>query len=59
MSRLDEWEHRRGPVKRRKPYQKPRVNPKEVQLAMKLFGSTTAKDRGEPFNDDISFLGAK
>lgn len=65
MSTLDEYEHRRGPVRRnkfkgRKAGPKPpghRVNVKEVQLAMKLFGGTTAKDKGQPFDDAFDFIG--
>ena len=57
MSHLDEYEHRRGPVRRRQN-SKPRTarpTKKHVQLALKLMGGTTAKDRGEPFNDPIPF----
>jgi hypothetical protein len=59
MSTLDEYESRRGPVRRfrRKP-QKPaqkRVDPRAVQLQMKLMGGTTAKDKGAPFDDEIPF----
>ena len=58
MSRLDEYEHRRGPVykRKRRPASK-RSEPRQAQLALKLIGGTTAKDRGEPFDDDISFIG--
>jgi hypothetical protein len=65
MTTLDEYEQRRGPVRRRafngrKPGRKtPGKNsdPREVQMALKLMGGTTAKDRGEPFDDDIDFIG--
>jgi hypothetical protein len=66
MSTLDEYENRRGPVRKRayhgrrtKKSHSPgaRVNAREVQLALKLMGGTTDKDRGEPFNDDIDFIG--
>jgi hypothetical protein len=57
MTILDEYEHRRGPVKRRKFRGKPRPDPKEVQLQMKLMGGLTPgeKKRGTPFDDPISF----
>jgi hypothetical protein len=59
MSRLDEFEYRRGPVYRRKKRsQRPRDSrpgKHAVQLQMKLLGGTTDKDRGEPFNDEIPF----
>ena len=63
MSVIDEYEHRRGPVRkryqgRRQPQDK-RPHKREVQLAMKLFGGTTDKDRGEPFDDDIDFIGRR
>lgn len=59
MSTYDEYEHRRGPVRnrraRRSPYQASRgANPKgQAQLALKLTGGTTAKDKGVPFDDPI------
>ena len=59
MAHLDEWEHRRGPVRRRQ-HGKPRAarpTKKHVQLALKLMGGTTDKDRGEPFNDSIDHIG--
>jgi len=67
MSHLDEYEHRRGPVRRRKfrggakrgPKQKRPLSSKEIQLALQLLGGTTAKDKGEPFNDDIDHIGRK
>jgi hypothetical protein len=57
VSRLDEYEHRRGPVRRvrRSPYKASRPKPKEVQIALKLMGGTTAKDKGQPFDDPIPF----
>lgn len=64
MSTYDEYEYRRGPVRRHRTYKgrqaerKPpghRANTREVQLALKLMGGTTAKDKGEPFNDPIPF----
>lgn len=58
MSTLDEYEYRRGPVRRRKPKRRApgaRSNAREVQMALKLMGGTTAKDKGEPFNDPIPF----
>jgi hypothetical protein len=62
MSTIDEWENRRGPVRRTFKGRKPkryapgaRTNPKEVQMALKLMGGTTDKDRGEPFNNEIPF----
>jgi hypothetical protein len=61
MSRLDEYENSRGPVRRRKNRaQYPRNQrpaKREVQLQMKLLGGTTAKDKGEPFDDDIGHIG--
>jgi hypothetical protein len=60
MSTVDAWEYERrnGRVQRRKPYQAKKKNHKrEVQLTMKLYGGTTAKDKGEPLNDDIDFIG--
>lgn len=58
MTTLDEYEHRRGPVYRRptRP-QKKRVERREAQLALKLIGGTNAKDKGQPFDDDIDFIG--
>ena len=58
MSVLDEYEHRRGPVRRRnwqREKAKQRPKPGEVQLALKLYGGTTAKDKGAPFDDPIPF----
>ncbi|HLF11991.1 MAG TPA: hypothetical protein VJA26_12320 [Gammaproteobacteria bacterium] len=57
MSTLDEYEHRRGPVRRRQHGKPLSAHPtkKHVQLALKLMGGTTEKDRGEPFNDPIPF----
>jgi hypothetical protein len=59
MSRLDEYENSRGPVRRRKakgnyPRDK-RPNKRAVQLQMKLMGGTTAPDKGVPFDDEIPF----
>lgn len=60
MTTLDEYEHRRGPVRRvrRSPFKASRGSkpkPKDVQLALKLIGGTTAKDKGMPFDDEIPF----
>lgn len=59
MSHIDAWEYERSRrYKKRKPYQAKKKNHKrEVQLSMKLYGGTTAPDKGEPLNDDISFIG--
>lgn len=60
MSRIDGYEHekRRGVWRGRQPKRKApgnRANAREVQLALRLMGGTTAKDKGEPFNDPIPF----
>lgn len=62
MSTLDEYEYRRGPVRRRFRGRKPKrqapgakAKPRDVQMALKLIGGTTAKDKGEPFDDPIPF----
>lgn len=61
MSRIDENEHRRGEVRRvrRSPFKasRPPKPPKEPQLALKLRGGMTAREKfeGTPFNDEIPF----
>lgn len=63
MSTYDEYEHRRGPVRRSRDYharafkaQKAlHAKPKDPQLGLKLTGGTTAKDKGAPFDDPIPF----
>lgn len=57
MSTLDEYEFRRGPVRRRGKRQKKRPAPRETQLALKLVGGLTPgeKARGTPFDDPIPF----
>lgn len=58
MSRLDEYEYRRGPVKRfRRSKKKRAARREEPQLALKLRGGMTARERavGEPF-DDVDIL---
>lgn len=59
MSTIDEYENRRGPVRRfrRGPGKPKRSAPRQAQLALKLVGGTTAKDKGAPFDDDFSFIG--
>lgn len=58
MSTLDEYEYRRGPVRRfrRKPAARP-PKPKQTQLVLKLKGGLTPgeKARGTPFDDEIPF----
>jgi hypothetical protein len=58
MSHIDGYEYERPRWRKRKPYQAKKKNHKrEVQLSMALYGGTAAKDKGEPLNDDISFIG--
>lgn len=58
MSTLDEYEHRRGPVRQRRKYNRrrapgARANPREVQIALKLLGGCTAKEKAADFDDPI------
>lgn len=60
MSRIDGYEHqrRRGVFRGRQPKRKAPgagAKPRDVQLALKLMGGTTAKDKGQPFDDPIPF----
>jgi hypothetical protein len=57
MSTIDAWEYEHSRrYKKRKPYQaRKKSHKREVQLSMKLYGGTTAKDKGEPFDDPIPF----
>jgi hypothetical protein len=59
MSTIDDYESRRGPVRRfrRGPtkLRAKRPEPRATQLALKLVGGTTAKDKGMPFDDPIPF----
>jgi hypothetical protein len=56
MSRIDGYEYepkRRRNWQRKKHAQRP--SKRETQLALKLYGGTTEKDKGAPFDDPIPF----
>lgn len=64
MSRLDEYEHRRGPIRRRFKGRKTKLDAPgrgakvcETQLALRLLGGLTERERkeGTPFDDAIPF----
>jgi hypothetical protein len=57
MSRIDAYEYERRPRRKQWQRKKHAARPKkgEHQLAMKLFGGTPEKDKGEPFDDPIPF----
>jgi hypothetical protein len=59
MSTIDDYERRRGPVRRfRRWPAKPKTKPEQgqgSQLALKLRGGTTAKNKAIDFDDPIPF----
>lgn len=58
MSKIDAYEYERPRYKKRK-WGQPRMSKertaKEIQLQLKLYGGTTEKDKGVPFDDPLPF----